>query len=315
MQMEEMQRAFYKAIIKLQSTLWNIEEQCKKNAESIQVLQKQMEKLSLQVSNLQREVSVLQNYVLLSVVLSILSILSILIMLIVIIYLHYCRMADSNLSSEPETSIPKSYSCCCPDRQFFLPAFKFDRDIRNSIQVRTVAVDQLESIKVIETLSVTEGGHRGPTVSLLSPSLSETPVTLTSEPVQTTLTKEDQIVTLLPEDESDDQDKSSRCTLQKAEQESVKTPQDQQCSRLKAKKRGDRFLSPVLVISIRVPPAEVFSHSTSAEEEDQYEISRITFAIEHFPQNRDLSPGDDLIVPNAGAPYLFVSAVFIRPLC
>ncbi|KAI5104658.1 SUN domain-containing ossification factor isoform X7 [Silurus meridionalis] len=122
MQMEEMQRAFYKAIIKLQSTLWNIEEQCKKNAESIQVLQKQMEKLSLQVSNLQREVSVLQNYVLLSVVLSILSILSILIMLIVIIYLHYCRMADSNLSSEPETSIPKSYSCCCPDRHWSFTA-------------------------------------------------------------------------------------------------------------------------------------------------------------------------------------------------
>ncbi|KAI5104656.1 SUN domain-containing ossification factor isoform X7 [Silurus meridionalis] len=48
MQMEEMQRAFYKAIIKLQSTLWNIEEQCKKNGESIQVLQKQMENLSLQ---------------------------------------------------------------------------------------------------------------------------------------------------------------------------------------------------------------------------------------------------------------------------
>ncbi|KAI5616570.1 SUN domain-containing ossification factor isoform X5 [Silurus asotus] len=120
MQMEEMQGAFYKAIIKLQSTLWNIEEQCKKNAESIQVLQKQMENitqlvlnLSLQVSNLQREVSALHSYVLLSVVLSILSIL---IMLIIIIYLHYCFMLDSNLSSEPETSIPKSYRCCCPDR-------------------------------------------------------------------------------------------------------------------------------------------------------------------------------------------------------
>ncbi|KAI5616211.1 SUN domain-containing ossification factor isoform X7 [Silurus asotus] len=281
MQMEEMQRAFYKAIIKLQSTLWNIEEQCKKNGESIQVLQKQMEKLSLQVS-------ALQIYVLLSVVLSILSIL-------IVIYLHYCRTSDLNPPQEPKTCLPKSYSCCCPD------------------SMETVEVDQLESLKVIETLSMTEGGQRGPTVPLLSPSLSETTVSLTPELVQTTVTKEDQIDTLLPEDELEDQDKSSRSTLQKAEQESVMAPWHQQCSRLKAKK-GGMFLSPVL-ISIRIPPAEAFSHSTSAEEEDQYEISRITFAIKHFTQNRDLSPSDDLIVPNVGAPHLFVSAIFIRPLC
>ncbi|KAF7706776.1 hypothetical protein HF521_020030 [Silurus meridionalis] len=56
------------------------------------------------MENLSLQVSVLQIYVLLSVVLIILSIL-------IIIYLHYCFMLDSNLSSESETSIPKSYSC------------------------------------------------------------------------------------------------------------------------------------------------------------------------------------------------------------
>ncbi|XP_046707802.1 SUN domain-containing ossification factor-like isoform X1 [Silurus meridionalis] len=117
--------------------------------------------------------------------------------------------------------------------------------------METVAVDQLESIKVIETFSMTEGGHRGPTVPLFSPSVSETTVTLTPEPVQTTLTKKDQIVTLLPEDELDDQDKSSRSTLQKAEQESVKNPQDQQCSRLKPKKEGHVSDFSSCVISIK----------------------------------------------------------------
>ncbi|KAF7706774.1 hypothetical protein HF521_020028 [Silurus meridionalis] len=116
MKMEEIQRAFYKAIIKLLSNLWIIEEQ---QAESRQVLQKQMENItqhvlnqSLQFSQLQTEVLLLQNYMLLSVVFSMLIVL----IMLIDICLHYCGMSGVKPSLEPETSIPKSYSYCCPDK-------------------------------------------------------------------------------------------------------------------------------------------------------------------------------------------------------
>ncbi|KAB5579002.1 hypothetical protein PHYPO_G00189560 [Pangasianodon hypophthalmus] len=114
-QMEEMQKAFNKTIIKLQNTSRMAEEQDQKQTESIQVLQRQLENvtqlvlnLSVQVSQLQREVSDRHSYLLLSVVLGLL--------ICIVICVNYCRMSAENLSTEPGTSIPDSYSYCCPDR-------------------------------------------------------------------------------------------------------------------------------------------------------------------------------------------------------
>ncbi|MCJ8731211.1 hypothetical protein PDJAM_G00196750 [Pangasius djambal] len=114
-QMEEMQKAFNKTIIKLQNTSRMAEEQDQKQTESIQVLQRQLENvtqlvlnLSVQVSQLQREVSDRHSYLLLSVVLGLL--------ICIFICVNYCRMSAENLSTEPGTSIPDSYSYCCPDR-------------------------------------------------------------------------------------------------------------------------------------------------------------------------------------------------------
>ncbi|KAG7330579.1 hypothetical protein KOW79_006801 [Hemibagrus wyckioides] len=114
-QMEEMQKAFNKTIIKLQNTSRMAEEQDQKQTESIQVLQRQLENvtqlvlnLSLQVSLLQREVSDRHSYLLLSVVLGLL--------ICVVICVKYCRVSEENLSTELDTSIPNSYSYCCPDR-------------------------------------------------------------------------------------------------------------------------------------------------------------------------------------------------------
>ncbi|TTG32361.1 SUN domain-containing ossification factor [Bagarius yarrelli] len=114
-QMEEMQKAFNKTIIKLQNTSRMAEEQDQKQTESIQMLQKQLENvtqlvlnLSLQVIQLQTEVSDRHNYLLLSVLLCLL--------ICIIICVNYCRMPAENLSTEPDMSISNSYSFCCPDR-------------------------------------------------------------------------------------------------------------------------------------------------------------------------------------------------------
>ncbi|XP_053485766.1 SUN domain-containing ossification factor isoform X2 [Ictalurus furcatus] len=114
-QMEEMQKAFNKTIIKLQNTSRMAEEQDQKQTESIQVLQRQLENvtqlvlnLSLQVSQLQREVSDRHSYLLLCVVLGLL--------ICIVICVNYCRMSAENLSTEPDTYVPNSYSYCCPDR-------------------------------------------------------------------------------------------------------------------------------------------------------------------------------------------------------
>ncbi|XP_060770525.1 SUN domain-containing ossification factor-like isoform X2 [Neoarius graeffei] len=113
-QMEEMQKAFNKTIIKLQNTSRMAEEQDQKQTESIQVLQRQLENvtrlvlnLSLQVSQLQREVSDRHSYLLLSVVLGSL--------ICIVICVNYCRMPAP--SAEPDASIPNSYSYCCLDRE------------------------------------------------------------------------------------------------------------------------------------------------------------------------------------------------------
>ncbi|XP_053486131.1 SUN domain-containing ossification factor-like [Ictalurus furcatus] len=115
-QMDEMQKAFNKTIIKLQNTSRMAEEQDQKQTESIQVLQRQLENvtqlvlnLSLQVSQLQREVSDRHSYLLLCVVLGLL--------ICIVICVNYCRMSAENLSTEPDTYVPNSYSYCCPDRK------------------------------------------------------------------------------------------------------------------------------------------------------------------------------------------------------
>lgn len=113
-QMEEMQKAFNKTIIKLQNTSRMAEEQDQKQTESIQALQGQLENmtrlvlnLSLRVSLLQSEVSDRYTYLLLCVVLCFLLALT--------VCVNVCRMPAETPSAEPDAPIPKSYSYCCPD--------------------------------------------------------------------------------------------------------------------------------------------------------------------------------------------------------
>ncbi|XP_036452691.1 LOW QUALITY PROTEIN: SUN domain-containing ossification factor-like [Colossoma macropomum] len=117
-QMEEMQKAFNKTIIKLQNTSRIAEEQDQKQTESIQVLQGQLENmtqlilnLSVRVSQLQREVSDRHSYLLLSLVLCF--------FLGLAICINFCRMSAETSSTEPDSPVPKTYSYCCPDRASF----------------------------------------------------------------------------------------------------------------------------------------------------------------------------------------------------
>ncbi|XP_056149037.1 SUN domain-containing ossification factor-like isoform X2 [Lampris incognitus] len=116
-QMEEMQRAFNKTIIKLQNTSRIAEEQDQRQTESIQSLQGQLENvtqlvlnLSIRVSQLQSEVSDRQSYLLLSLVLCLL--------LGLLLCANHCRMSTMSPAGEPEPPTSKSYSYCCPERQF-----------------------------------------------------------------------------------------------------------------------------------------------------------------------------------------------------
>ncbi|XP_008292104.1 SUN domain-containing ossification factor isoform X2 [Stegastes partitus] len=115
-QMEEMQKAFNKTIIKLQNTSRIAEEQDQRQTESIQLLQGQLENvtqlvlnLSVKVSQLQNEVSDRQNYLLLSLVLCL--------CLGFLLCANHCRIATVPPAMEPEPPIPKSYTYCCPERQ------------------------------------------------------------------------------------------------------------------------------------------------------------------------------------------------------
>ncbi|XP_071372475.1 SUN domain-containing ossification factor-like isoform X2 [Centroberyx affinis] len=116
-QMEEMQRAFNKTIIKLQNTSRIAEEQDQRQTVSIQLLQGQLENvtqlvlnLSVRVSQLQNEVSDRQNYLLLSLMLCL--------FLGLLLCANHCRISTMPPNTEPEPPIPKSYSYCCPERQF-----------------------------------------------------------------------------------------------------------------------------------------------------------------------------------------------------
>ncbi|KAI1892019.1 hypothetical protein AGOR_G00149680 [Albula goreensis] len=115
-QMEEMQRAFNKTIIKLQNTSRIAEEQDQKQTESIQVLQSQLENvtqlvlnLSATVSQLQREVSDRQSFLVVSLLLCL--------CLGLLLCLQCCR---SSASPPPDSasSIPKSNHYPSPKRCF-----------------------------------------------------------------------------------------------------------------------------------------------------------------------------------------------------
>ncbi|XP_073347557.1 SUN domain-containing ossification factor-like isoform X2 [Pagrus major] len=116
-QMEEMQKAFNKTIIKLQNTSRIAEEQDQRQTESIHLLQGQLENvtqlvlnLSVTVSQLQIEVSDRQNYLLLSLVLCL--------CLGLLLCANYCRITTVPPTTEPEPPMAKSYTFCSPERQF-----------------------------------------------------------------------------------------------------------------------------------------------------------------------------------------------------
>ncbi|XP_036939910.1 SUN domain-containing ossification factor-like isoform X1 [Acanthopagrus latus] len=116
-QMEEMQKAFNKTIIKLQNTSRIAEEQDQRQTESIHLLQGQLENvtqlvlnLSVTVSQLQIEVSDRQNYLLLSLVLCL--------CLGLVLCANYCRITTIPPATEPEPPMAKSYTFCSPERQF-----------------------------------------------------------------------------------------------------------------------------------------------------------------------------------------------------
>ncbi|KAL7386914.1 hypothetical protein ABVT39_015507 [Epinephelus coioides] len=115
-QMEEMQKAFNKTIIKLQNTSRIAEEQDQRQTESIHMLQGQLENvtqlvlnLSVRVSQLQNEVADRQNYLLLSLVLCL--------CLGLLLCVNHCRINTISPTAEPEPPIPKSYTYCCPERK------------------------------------------------------------------------------------------------------------------------------------------------------------------------------------------------------
>ncbi|XP_041659117.1 SUN domain-containing ossification factor-like isoform X2 [Cheilinus undulatus] len=116
-QMEEMQKAFNKTIIKLQNTSRIAEEQDQRQTESIQMLQAQLENvtqlvlnLSVRVSQLQSEVSDNQYYLLLS--------LGLCAFLGLLLFAKRCCISTVPPTAEPEPPIPKSYTYCSPERQF-----------------------------------------------------------------------------------------------------------------------------------------------------------------------------------------------------
>ncbi|XP_030627156.1 SUN domain-containing ossification factor isoform X2 [Chanos chanos] len=109
-QMEEMQKAFNKTIIKLQNTSRIAEEQDQKQTESIQVLQSQLENvtklmlnLSSTVSQLQREVSDRQSYLVVSLFLCL--------TLGLLLCVQCCRNSPSRNSSPVSNHYPSPKRC------------------------------------------------------------------------------------------------------------------------------------------------------------------------------------------------------------
>ncbi|XP_078498510.1 SUN domain-containing ossification factor isoform X2 [Lissotriton helveticus] len=115
-QMDEMQKAFNKTIIKLQNTARLAEEQDQRQTESIQLLQSQLTNmthlvfnLSETVSELKREVSDRQSYLVVALVLCLI--------LGLMVCMQRCRNA-SQLSEDFTSSIPKSHNYPSPKRCF-----------------------------------------------------------------------------------------------------------------------------------------------------------------------------------------------------
>uniref|UniRef100_A0A1A7YWX2 SUN domain-containing ossification factor n=1 Tax=Iconisemion striatum TaxID=60296 RepID=A0A1A7YWX2_9TELE len=115
-QMEEMQKAFNKTIIKLQNTSRIAEEQDQKQTESIQVLQSQLENvtklmlnLTATVSQLQREVSDRQSYLVVALVLCL--------FLGLLLCLQCCRGSPPSPSADT-VALPKSNHYPSPKRCF-----------------------------------------------------------------------------------------------------------------------------------------------------------------------------------------------------
>ncbi|KAL6107494.1 suco [Pungitius sinensis] len=115
-QMEEMQRAFNKTVIKLQNTSRIAEEQDQKQTESIQVLQSQLENvtklmlnLTATVGQLQREVSDRQSYLVVSLVLCL--------SLGLLLCLQCCRSSPP-LATTIAAALPKSNHYPSPKRCF-----------------------------------------------------------------------------------------------------------------------------------------------------------------------------------------------------
>uniref|UniRef100_A0A8C9T5S0 SUN domain-containing ossification factor n=1 Tax=Scleropages formosus TaxID=113540 RepID=A0A8C9T5S0_SCLFO len=115
-QMEEMQRAFNKTIIKLQNTSRIAEEQDQRQTESIQALQSQLENvtqlvlnLSLTVSQLQNEVSDRQSYLVVSLVLCL--------SLSLLLCIQCCR-GSAAPPPNSNSSLPKSNHYPSPKRCF-----------------------------------------------------------------------------------------------------------------------------------------------------------------------------------------------------
>ncbi|XP_077309122.1 SUN domain-containing ossification factor isoform X4 [Lithobates pipiens] len=115
-QMEEMQRAFNKTILKLQNTSRLAEEQDQRQTESIQLLQAQLLNMTLLVSNLSVSVSDLkqevfdrQTYLIISLVLCV--------VLVALLCLQRCRNT-SQFSDDYLSKIPKSNNYPSPKRCF-----------------------------------------------------------------------------------------------------------------------------------------------------------------------------------------------------
>ncbi|XP_056132514.1 SUN domain-containing ossification factor isoform X2 [Lampris incognitus] len=115
-QMEEMQRAFNKTIIKLQNTSRIAEEQDQKQTDSIQVQQSQLENvtrlmlnLTITVTQLQREVSDRQTYLVMSLILCL--------SLGLLLCLQCCRSSYPNNKISP-AALPKTNCYPSPKRCF-----------------------------------------------------------------------------------------------------------------------------------------------------------------------------------------------------
>ncbi|XP_051802946.1 SUN domain-containing ossification factor isoform X2 [Acanthochromis polyacanthus] len=116
-QMEEMQRAFNKTIIKLQNTSRMAEEQDQKQTDSIQILQSQLENvtklmlnLTATVSQLQKEVSDRQSYLVVSLVLCL--------SLGLLLCLQCCCRSSSPSPNTNTAALPKSNHYPSPKRCF-----------------------------------------------------------------------------------------------------------------------------------------------------------------------------------------------------